>query len=70
MRYLSSFSQMVNLVTEGLKKGQEAIREQASNARIQILFNGGERFKNRGICQYSNYKAHDTLWQVSSICCS
>jgi hypothetical protein len=45
MRYLSSFSRMVNLVTEGLKKGQEAIREQASNARIQILFNGGKRVR-------------------------
>jgi hypothetical protein len=45
MRYLSSFSRMVNLVTEGLKKGQEAIREQASNAGIQILFNGGKRVR-------------------------
>ena len=38
MGNLSSFSRMLNPVTAGLKRGQEAIREQASYARSRFCF--------------------------------
>src|ERR1700719_184806 len=54
-RDLSSFSPMINPVTAGLK-GARSYPGASILRPIQILFNGGERFKNRPICQYRNYK--------------
>jgi hypothetical protein len=46
MEVLSSFTQMINAVTAGLKEGQEAIREPSVQRPIQISINGGERVRS------------------------